>query len=81
MNTKPTITKAGLLDVQACIPKTWSNDEIVKFVEKEYPCGTQYGWHIRKQGDERLVLEMAEAFYWPRTTVTCLQTCLSWQAS
>lgn len=55
MNLNPTVTKHGALDMQVCIPKNWTNEQIKSFAEKEYPCGTTHGWEIRKQGSERLV--------------------------
>lgn len=55
MTTEPQVTKAGVLDMQVCVPATFSDDEIVRFAEKEFPCGTTLGWQIRKEGSERLM--------------------------
>jgi len=48
-----TITKYGALDMQVCVPKKWLDKQVLKFAEKEYPCGSS-GWYIRKEGDEDL---------------------------
>ena len=47
---KPEVTKHGALDMQVCVPKDWTDDQVKEFAEKEYPCGTQFGWSVRKEG-------------------------------
>lgn len=37
--------------MQVCVPKDWTDEQIVKFAESKYPCGTTHGWTIRRQGD------------------------------
>lgn len=49
-----TVTKMGLLSMQVCVPKGWTDEQAVAFAEREYPCGTTNGWFVRKQGDRRL---------------------------
>lgn len=48
------VTKRGLLDMQVCVPRAWSDDQIKEFADQHNPCGTELGWHIRRQGDELL---------------------------
>ncbi len=48
------VTHRGFLDMQVCIPKEWDDYKVVKFAEKENPCGTTCGWVIRREGDEEL---------------------------
>lgn len=48
-----TVTRAGVLDMQVCVPKGWSDEQILAFAERAYPCGTTHGWFIRKD-KERL---------------------------
>jgi hypothetical protein len=48
------ITRIGFLDMQVCVPKDWSDKEVIDFAERENPCGTENGWQIRKQGDKDL---------------------------
>lgn len=43
----------GMLDMQVCVPKEWTDDEVNKFAESENPCGSN-GWFIRQQGDKGL---------------------------
>lgn len=50
----PQATIKGLLSMQVCVPTDWTDDQVLKFAEKEYPCGTICGWVIRRQGDELL---------------------------
>lgn len=51
---KPQVTRHGLLDMQVCIPKEWTDEQVVEFANKENPCGTTNGWQIRREGDEAL---------------------------
>lgn len=48
------VTKYGALDMQVCVPADWSDAQVIAFAETEYPCGTEHGWAIRRQGDETL---------------------------
>lgn len=48
------ITRRGALDMQVCVPEDWSDDSVVWLANRENPCGTQHGWHIRREGDEAL---------------------------
>jgi hypothetical protein len=48
------VTRAGALDMQVCVPKDWTDEQVRDFAELEYPCGTQNGWQIRKEGDKNL---------------------------
>ena len=51
---EPVVTKFGILDMQACVPKDWSDEQVVGFAETNHPCGTSAGWHVRKEGSELL---------------------------
>ncbi|MCK4825783.1 hypothetical protein KA005_59090 [bacterium] len=51
---KPTIVYISIFDIGACVPKDWTDQQVIEFVEKENPCGTTGGWQIRKQGDRLL---------------------------
>ena len=64
---KPEVTKHGILAMQVCVPKDWTDAQVLEFAESQYPCGTQAGWQIRKQGnpllngcDERVVCDQGE---------------------
>jgi hypothetical protein len=50
----PVVTKFGLLDMQVCVPGEWGDEQVVKFAQGEYPCGTTGGWQVRKEGDSLL---------------------------
>ena len=49
-----TVTKHGLLDMQVCVPKEWTDEQVIEFAEQKYPCGTTNGWQVRREGDEAL---------------------------
>ncbi len=50
----PELCQSGLLDMQVCVPKTWSDDEVIAFGEQVFRCGTLGGWQIRREGDRYL---------------------------
>jgi hypothetical protein len=46
------VTRFGALDMQVCVPREWTDDQVRAFAEGEYPCGTENGWAIRdKEGE------------------------------
>jgi hypothetical protein len=51
---QPEVTRTGALDMQVCVPREWTNEQVLDFANRENLCGTMNGWHIRKQGDEAL---------------------------
>lgn len=52
--TGPEVVRTGFLDMQVCVPKTWSDEQAVEFLESEHPCGTKNGWVIRREGSDLL---------------------------
>ena len=50
----PEVTRRGALDMQVCVPKEWTDDQVEEFAESENPCGTSGGWAIRKKGSAYL---------------------------
>jgi len=51
---KAMITYTGFFDMQVCVPKSWSDEEVTKYANTTSPSGTRNGWTIRKQGSEYL---------------------------
>lgn len=51
---KAEVTRTGALDVQVCVPEGWADEQVKDFADRENLCGTQHGWHIRKEGDDAL---------------------------
>ena len=49
------VTRAGLMDIQVCVPASWNDDQVLAFANWQHPCGTTNGWLIRRQGDPALV--------------------------
>lgn len=54
MKKDPQVTYSGMFDMQVCVPKSFSNKEVLEFASKANPCGTTSGWSIRKQGSADL---------------------------
>ncbi len=50
----PQVTKLSMLAIQVCVSEHWTDYQATVFAESEYPCGTEHGWQIRKQGDVSL---------------------------
>jgi hypothetical protein len=48
------VTKLGVLDCQVCVPKDWTDEQVVDFVNQKNPSGLANGWIIRKEGDKLL---------------------------
>lgn len=40
--------------MQICVPKEWNDEQVKEFADSQNPCGTNYGWQIRKDGDPAL---------------------------
>lgn len=50
----PEVTKYGMLDMQVCVPATWSDDDVKAFSDQANECGTSLGWQIRREGSPLL---------------------------
>ena len=50
----PQVCRSHPLDMQVCVPKNWSDKQVVEFAEANNPCGTSGGWQIRKEGSKFL---------------------------
>ncbi len=48
------ITRRGLIGMQVCVPKDWTDEQVLAFSEHENPCGTTNGWQVRRDGDPAL---------------------------
>lgn len=49
----PTVLNQNVFSLQLCVPKDWSNDQILKWVETVNPCGTKAGWQIVNEPDRK----------------------------
>lgn len=54
MTDQPMTTKIGALDMQVCVPETFTDEQVLAFAERDNECGTQYGWSIRREGSDLL---------------------------
>jgi len=48
------VTQESVLSMQVCIPKDWTDKQVLQFAEDENPARTTSGWFIRRQGDKYL---------------------------
>lgn len=48
---KPSVTRCGILDMQVCVPSTFSDEQVEEFANRNNPAGTEAGWAITKEGD------------------------------
>lgn len=60
------ITYLGALDMQVCVPASWTDEQALAFAESENPCGTECGWTIRRKGDPALLGEPERKGCWER---------------
>lgn len=51
---KPEITRQGIFDMQVCVPKDWTDKQVINFANSENPSGLSHGWRIKKEGHEDL---------------------------
>ena len=51
---QPQVTRHGLLDMQACVPKDWTDEQATTFANGYNPTGLDHGWEMRKQGGKWL---------------------------
>lgn len=48
------VIRRGMFDLQVCVPRNWTDDQVLLFAEKDSPCGTKNGWQIRRTGHKDL---------------------------
>lgn len=48
------VTRVGLLCCQVCVPGTFTDEQVLEYVNSANPAGTERGWSIRKQGHPML---------------------------
>lgn len=48
------VTRRGFLDMQVCVPKSFSDDEVTAFANAENPTGIDSKWAIRRKSDPAL---------------------------
>ncbi len=51
----PVVSNLNILCIQVCVPENWTDKQALEFAEKENPCGTRGGWHMRRNGDKLLM--------------------------
>jgi hypothetical protein len=53
-DNEPELLREGTLDMQVCVPKYYTDKQVIAFTETQRPCGTTHGWAIRREGDKAL---------------------------
>lgn len=48
------VIRHSIFDLQVCVPKTDSDADVTRWVNRHSPSGTQNGWSIMKNGDKYL---------------------------
>ena len=48
---KPLVLKSALVDMQVCVPESFTDKEVIEFANRENSSGTQDGWSIRSPDD------------------------------
>ena len=48
------VTRHGIFDCQVCVPKDWTDEQVIDFADLENPSGLTYGWSIKKEGNKTL---------------------------
>ena len=51
---EPEVTKRGALDMQVCVPESWTDEQVKEFADTHNFCGTTHGWAVRKQADYKI---------------------------
>jgi hypothetical protein len=51
---QPCVVGIHIFDMQVCVPKEWTDEQVVEYANSHNPCGTEDGWAIRRQGDMAL---------------------------
>lgn len=52
--SKPEVSRYGLLAMQVCVPKDFTDAQVESFANGEYPTGIDSKWNIRRQGSDLL---------------------------
>ena len=45
------VTRTGALDMQVCVLKEWTDEQVETFANRANLCGTETGWRITRAGD------------------------------
>jgi len=46
------ILRRGVFGISVCIPKDWTDQQVIDFVEADSPCGTADGWQPSARTEE-----------------------------
>lgn len=52
------VTQYGILDIQVCVPREYTDDQAISFAEGEYPSGVTSGWKVRDDDPVRVTCSL-----------------------
>ena len=50
----PTVLVEKMFDLQVCVPKDWTDNDVEQFANSRSPAGTQNGWKVMHTGHKYL---------------------------
>ena len=71
--TAPNIVGMGLFDLCVCVPGLYTDEQVEEFANREQPCGTEYGWKIRRGDSEELGPERCQCDDHPENSHVVLE--------
>lgn len=48
------VTRKGLLDMQVCVPRDWTDEQAEEFANQQNPTGIESKWRMKHEDDETL---------------------------
>lgn len=54
MSEQAQVLRRGALDMQVCVPRDWTDEQVKDYADTAIMPGTTNGWTIRRTGDEAL---------------------------
>ena len=53
-NKAPMVVKTGIFGTQVCVPASWGDIKVSKWLNKTNPAGTENGWMMKHTGEASL---------------------------
>lgn len=54
MSNDAEVLRTGLVAMQVCVPKEWTDEQVETFANSQRPTGLSHGWSVCKEGDPML---------------------------
>lgn len=49
-----TLLRIGVLGIEVCVPKNWTDEQVLEFVKADKMCVSKTGFEIVREGDKSL---------------------------